>query len=555
MSVDFQLENLKFGHVREIDGHTITVIADKLECHNENKEYTVEIGSYVHLAAPKSDLIGIISGIKVVQTQVTNSNGQLLLEDRKHVLITLVGFLQSGTTFERGIERYPVIGTYTYLLTEAAIESMFSGVFENGIPIGERCQRGGGIEFARIDKLFGRHTAILGTTGSGKSWTVASLLQSAMEVMPSTRLIFLDLHDEYRNAFPEDFSRLGRKVTHLTSHNIKLPYWCLNIDELQELFISTEHSAQNQVAIFKTIVRELRVNYSNDLNISENKLSADTPVYFKFEDLLQRLRDLDTQMVDGSSASTKKQGPFHGKLTNLIMRMETISSDPRYNFLFPSERMDNQGLQELFEELLGFKNKTQMTVIDLSGLPSEILSIIVGILCRLAFEYKYWDLDPQHLPITLVLEEAHNYLPNSDFARHRICIERVERVAREGRKYGLNLMIVSQRPSELNETILSQCGNFITLRLTNPNDQAYVKKLLPDFLAVAIDMLPHLRTGEAIITGEAVELPTRVRIPRPDPHPKSQDVKYEKWWRCGVPNNYSVEQVINRWRQRVRLES
>ena len=430
------------------------------------------------------------------------------------------------------------------------MQSMFEGVIQNGIPIGHRCQRGGGIEYARVDRLFGRHTAVVGTTGSGKSWTVASLLQNSMEILPHTRLIFLDLHDEYRKAFPAYFERLNRKVSHILSQNLKLPYWCLNVDELQELFVSKEHAAPNQVALFRSIIRELRTEQSEKLDIDDNQFSVDTPVYFSFDELLTKLDELNTQMVPG--ATKPKQGPHHGKLSNLIMRMEAIQTDPRYGFLFPKERMDNQGLVELFEELLGFTNNTQMTVIDLSGLPSEVLSVIVGILCRLAFEYKYWDLDPQHLPLTIILEEAHNYLPNSDLARHRICLERVERVAKEGRKYGVHLIVISQRPSELSETVLSQWANFIAMRLTNPNDQQYVRKLLPDFLAVNVDMLPYLRTGEAVLVGEAVELPTRVRIPKPDPQPKSHDVKYYEGWQTGVPDEYSVERVIARWRKRER---
>jgi DNA helicase HerA-like ATPase len=551
MPVDYQVQELKFGHVQEIDGHSVTILADKLECKISETEYAVELGSFINLAAPKSDLIAVVSGIKVVETPGVDDSGKHF-EDRKLVIATLVGFLKNGTTFERGIERYPVIGTEAYLLTEEAMTSMFKGVIEGGIPIGTRCQRGGGKEFARVDKLFGRHTAVLGTTGSGKSWTVASLLQNAMQAMPHTRLLFLDLHDEYRSAFPTAFERLGRKTHHIPSQDLKLPYWCLNADELEELFVSREHVAQNQSALFKSEIRTLRTQQAEELGLDADLLSVDTPVYFSFDKLLDRFNELNMQMVPGAK-SGQKQGPWFGKLSNLVMRMEARKTDPRFGFLFPEERMDNQGLNELFEELLGFADDTQMTIVDLSGLPSDVLSVIVGILCRLAFEYKYWDVDPHNLPLTIVLEEAHNYLPNSDLARHRICLERVERVAKEGRKYGVSLLIISQRPSELSETVLSQCANFIAMRLTNPNDQMYVRKLLPDFLAVSVDMLPYLRTGEAVFAGEAVELPIRVRIePPPDPQPKSHDVKYLKGWTAGVPDGYAVEDVVTRWRKRER---
>ena len=551
MPVDYQVQELKFGHVREIDGHSVTVLADRLECAVNGTEYAVELGSFINLAAPKSDLIVVVSGIRVVETPGTDDSGKPF-EDRKLVTATLVGFLKNGTTFERGVERYPVIGTEAYLLTEEAMASMFKGVVEGGIPIGTRCQRGGGKEFARVDKLFGRHTAVLGTTGSGKSWTVASLLQSAMKAMPHTRLLFLDLHDEYRSAFPTNYERLGRRTHHIPSRDLKLPYWCLNADELEELFVSREHVAQNQSALFKSEIRELRAQQAEGLGLDADLLSVDTPVYFSFDDLLHRFQELNVQKVPGSGTKLK-QGPWFGKLANLVMRMEARKSDPRFGFLFPEGRMDNQGLSELFKELLGFANDTQMTIVDLSGLPSDVLSVIVGTICRLAFEYKYWDVDPHNLPLTIILEEAHNYLPNTDLARHRICLERVERVAKEGRKYGVSLVIISQRPSELSETVLSQCANFVAMRLTNPDDQMYVRRLLPDFLAVSVDMLPYLRTGEAVFVGEAVELPIRVRIePPPDPQPKSHDVKYLKGWTAGVPDGYTVEDVVMRWRKRER---
>lgn len=255
-------------------------------------------------------------------------------------------------------------------------------------------------------------------------------------------------------------------------------------------------------------------------------------------------------MVPGSNRA-EKQGQWYGTLSNLVTRMEARYEDPRYQFLF-SDTTSGTPFEEILSQLFAADGAVQMTIIDLSGLPSEVLSVIVGVLCRLAFEYKYWDSDPNHLPLTLVLEEAHNYLPRSEDARDQICLERVERIAKEGRKYGVSLIVVSQRPSEVSETVLSQCGNFVVLRLTNPTDQAYVRRLLPDFLAVAVDMLPYLRTGEAVLAGEAVEVPTRVRITRPEPTPRSNDVMYQVGWTAGLPNDYHPKTVVDRWRNRLR---
>lgn len=546
MSVAFHEINLKFGVVREVDGASITIVAEELSRRHSGVEYAVELGSFALIASPQSDLIATISSIRM--QEVVEKGTQT---ERKVVVCTLVGFLRDGVRFERGIERYPTVGSGAHLMTAEALNSMFSPT-ENTLEIGERCQRGGGKEQVLIDKMFGRHTAVLGTSGAGKSWTVASLLQAAMGRLPHTRIIFFDLHDEYRSAFPKDFDRLNRKVRHIPSSELRIPHWCLNAEELEALFVSRESTAANQSALLKNVIKDLRLPAGKALGLPEAAISVDTPVFFSFEAFRDKLKELDSEMVPGSRAGAEKQGQWYGKVSNLVTRMESRFDDPRYQFLFSDSKAPGTPFEEVLSTLFGADGTVQMTVLDLSGLPSDVLSIIVGVLCRLAFEYKYWDRDPNLLPLTLVLEEAHNYLPRGDDARDRVCLDRVERIAKEGRKYGVNLIVVSQRPSEVSETVLSQCGNFVVLRLTNPADQGYVRRLLPDFLAVAVDMLPYLRTGEAVLSGEAVEVPTRVRITKPDPTPRSNDVRYQDGWTVGLPEGYSPKNVVTRWRNRTR---
>ena len=201
-------------------------------------------------------------------------------------------------------------------------------------------------------------------------------------------------------------------------------------------------------------------------------MSVNTPIPYSFSKLVELLKERNTEMVPG--ARTEKAGPFNGKLSNLILRLEARRNDPRFAFLFQEQGEQATGLKDLLDELFGVTANSQLAVLDLSGLSSDVLSTVVGVITRLCFEYKYWDDDPNTLPLTLVLEEAHNYLPRGDSARHRICLDRVEQVAKEGRKYGVGLLVISQRPSELSETVLSQCANFVVLRLTNPNDQLYL---------------------------------------------------------------------------------
>jgi len=545
MPVTFHEPNLQFGAVREVDGASVTIMANDLSCRHSGVEYAVELGSFVLIASPQSDLVATISSIRM--QEITEKGAQV---ERKLVACTLVGFLRDGVKFERGIERYPTVGSGAYLMTADALDSMFSPT-EQTLDVGERCQRGGGKEQVLIDKMFGRHTAVLGTSGAGKSWTVASLLQAVMERLPHTHIIFFDLHDEYRTAFPELFQRLDRKVRHISSAELRIPHWCLNSEELEALFVSRESIAANQSALFKSVIKALRLEAGKAAGLAETAISVDTPVFFSFATFREEMKRLDTEMVPGSKAA-EKQGQWYGKLSNLVTRMDSRFEDPRYQFLFSDSRSPGTPFKDVLSSLLGADGSVQMTVLDLSGLPSDILSIIVGVLCRLAFEYKYWDKDPNFFPLTLVLEEAHNYLPRTDDARDRVCLDRVERIAKEGRKYGVNLIVVSQRPSEVSETVLSQCGNFIVHRLTNPADQSYVRRLLPDFLAVAVDMLPYLRTGEAVLSGEAVEIPTRVRITMPQPTPRSNDVRYRDGWSTGLPADYNPEGVVTRWRTRMR---
>ena len=216
--VKFHHKELVFGLVREVDGAAITVSAEVLSRNFKGAEYAVELGAFVMLAGKQSDLIATVSAIRM---QEATERGEKL--ERKLVVCTLVGYLRDGTTFERGIERYPTVGSEAHLMTAEALASMFSPT-EQTLDVGDRCQRGGGKEQVVIDKLFGRHTAILGTSGAGKSWTVASLLQAAMAKLPHTRFVFFDLHDEYRAAFPENFARIGRHVRHIPSTLLRIPH-------------------------------------------------------------------------------------------------------------------------------------------------------------------------------------------------------------------------------------------------------------------------------------------------------------------------------------------
>jgi uncharacterized protein len=311
--INFQEAALKFGGIREVDGASLTILAEELSCHYGGKEYAVELGSFVLIASPQTELIATISAIRM--QEIVEKGEQ---RERRLVVCILVGFLKDGVRFERGIERYPTVGSSAYLMTEIGLNSIFSPTGQT-LEIGDRCQRGGGKEHVIIDKMFGRHTAVLGTSGAGKSWTVASVLQSAMEKLPNTHIVFFDLHDEYRNAFPETFTRLDRKVRHIQSSQLRIPHWCLNSEEIEALFVSRESTAANQSALLKNVLKELRLSGATIAGIEASSINVDTPVFFSFSDLLNEIKRLDNEMVPGAKTGTDKQGQWYGKLSNLGM--------------------------------------------------------------------------------------------------------------------------------------------------------------------------------------------------------------------------------------------
>lgn len=400
------------------------------------------------------------------------------------------------------------------------------------------------------DKFFNKHIAIVGSTGSGKSHTVAKILQKAIfakngeyEGLNNSHIVIFDIHSEYKTAFPE--------ANYIDINNLVLPYWLLNSDELQELFIDTEANDHNQRNIFKEAVVESRKNHFTGAQELKDKIHFDSPLFFDIDEVLAFAKNKNEEMVQG--AKGLKQGPLFGQLTNFVNRLENKLGDKRMEFLLGNDSKDAT-LEDTLKQLIGyFETGSNVTVLDLSGIPFDVLSITVSLISRILFEFGYYykkmreqDGETNNVPLLLVYEEAHKYVPNSDMAKYRASKESIERIAKEGRKYGVSLLLASQRPSEISETIFSQCNNFLALRLTNPNDQNYVKRLLPDTLGGLVDKMPSLRAGECLLIGDAVVLPSIVQIDKCDPSPASSDIPYFQLWKEKWVH-FDVEAVKTLW--------
>lgn len=417
------------------------------------------------------------------------------------------------------------------------------------------------------NRFFNKHIAIIGSTGSGKSHTVAKIIQEAVKQkeagydgLNNSHIIIFDIHSEYKTAFPD--------ANYLDINNLVLPYWLLNSDELQELFIDTEANDHNQRNVFKEAVVENRKANFTGSSTEKDKIHFDSKLYFDIEAVLKVAKDKNEELIDtgetyasGSKKGQPKltQGSLFGRLTNFVNRLENKIGDMRLNFLL-GEKSKSISFEETLKQFISYgDNKSNVTIIDLSGIPFEVLSITVSLISRILFEYGYYYKryrsfkNPEEsinndVPLLLVYEEAHKYVPNSDLSKYRASRESIERIAKEGRKYGVSLLLASQRPSEISETIFSQCSNFIAMRLTNPNDQSYVRKLLPDTLGDLVDKMPSLKAGECLLIGDAVILPSVALISKCEPAPSSNDIPYYKLWKEEW-KDLPFDKIIEEWRK------
>ncbi|REL27759.1 ATP-binding protein [Thalassotalea euphylliae] len=430
------------------------------------------------------------------------------------------------------------------------------------------------------NRFFNKHIAIVGSSGSGKSHTVAKILQKATEVkskeydgLNNSHIAIFDIHSEYSSAFPS--------ANLLGVEQLILPYWLLNSEELEELFLDTDANDHNQRNVFReAIVLNKKHNFSGDPSAKE-RVHYDSPLYFDIEEVLNYIKNRNNEKkdkenninwVDGDEfvfgeetahrlfkgelipKGTSATGTLNGKLINFINRLENKIYDKRLDFLVGT-KTKGVTFEDTIQSITGYKDvsRANVTIFDVSGIPFEVLSICVSLISRLIFEVGYYNRKfrqkvgkEQNAPILVVYEEAHKYAPKSGLSKYRASKEAIERIAKEGRKYGVTLLLASQRPSEISETIFSQCSSFISMRLTNKDDQNFVKRLLPDTVGDITNILPSLTEGEALLIGEAVSVPSLIKVDKCDLPPSSTDIKYLDEWRDEW-KDVAFESLIKTW--------
>jgi DNA helicase HerA-like ATPase len=340
-------------------------------------------------------------------------------------------------------------------------------------------------------------------------------------------------------------------VRHVDARELEIPYWLMTYAELCDLLIDqTDYSAHNQTAVFREVLGSLRNAEGKKLGLARTTL--DTPVHFDLLALRKSVEDRNGLVPSGSTGKPIK-GPLTGSFDNFLMRLDSRLNDVRYDFLLkPKSRNTSASLSSLLRDFVGLgSKKAAVTVIDLSPVPFDVRPTVAAQIGRLAFEFNYWNPQYREFPILLICEEAHAYIPRAAESQFTGSRKSMERIAKEGRKYGVGLAVVSQRPHEVSETVLAQCGTFICLRITNPDDQGYVRSLVPESEGDLVSLLAGLGRGEALVLGEAVPLPTRVQFDRPSPAPNSDDVDFYAKWKDG-PADLDVDDIVKRWRSQER---
>lgn len=508
-------------------------------------------GSFVELSLPNGSLLCLVTETRMREASIGASeikaaavDGELLIEQVTRQLVTIpVGTLGADGSFERGTNVLPTVNAPVFAVLPKTINQVYSSFAEGDFSLGRLSLLPDQEAKMNLDAFLGRHAAILGQTGGGKSWTVASILQK-ISAFPQSTVLLLDLHGEYSQAFGDD-------AEVISATDIEMPYWLMNAEELLGLMIDrAESSAPNQNAKFKELLQAAKENHPENAKLGLEKITIDTPVYFDLDSIIQKFKRLDTEMQPKTTGNGLKQGPLYGQFTRLLMRLESRLNDRRYDLIFRPKKYNTSGsMDDLFRKLLGEEasNRKKIVVLDLSPVPFDVRGSLISLTLRCLFDFSYWynRVNGERYPIAIFADEAHIYL--SGASTDQAPRESAEKIAKEGRKYGISLTVISQRPREMSSTILSQCGSFLCLRISNPDDQAYVRNLLPDSVRGITSMFSSLRRGEAILIGDSMMMPTRIKVDRPEPAPNSNDASFVKLW-SDEPGDLNVAAVLGAWR-------
>ncbi len=490
-----------------------------------------QVGSQVKMRA------GAYLLIASVRTMSMDQNGAIVAD---------IDFLGEGDEdaqtgrihhFRRGVTRYPTPGTEIYPVSSHDMRQIYAADERPNVEIGTVYPTADTRAALYVDSMLGKHFALLGSTGTGKSTSAALILHRICDLSPQGHIVMIDPHGEYGAAFASNGAVYDVS-------NLALPYWLMNFEEHCEVFVTSQGADRT---IDSDILAKclLAARMKNRLAESIGRLTVDSPVPYLLSDLTTILQNEMGKLDKGTNSL-----PY----MRLKTKIDEIKADPRYSFMF-SGMLVADTMQAFIAKIFRLpSNGKPISIIDVSAMPSDITSTVVSVLSRLVFDYAIWSRDEPQRPILLVCEEAHRYIPNSTIGAGQAVRKILERIAKEGRKYGVSLGLITQRPSDLAEGVLSQCGTIISMRLNNDRDQAFVKAAMPEGARGFLDSIPALRNREAIICGEGVAVPIRVSLDNLEEsrRPASSDPSFTELWRQTGGEADILDRTITRWRSQGR---
>jgi Helicase HerA, central domain len=523
-------------------------------------------------------LIGMVESVARSTSRGPSSNGTPAVGAAGVLRAMLIGTLDAASTgdvFKRGAGSFPAVGSECHLI-EGDLLRRFMSILGENVPPDERLALGrfvaerSAVAIADGNRLFQRHAALLGSTGSGKSWTVALMLERASQLAHPNIIVF-DMHGEYapltRGTAERPPIARGLRVAgpgdRTDSDDVLfVPYWLLDRDEALSLILDeTDPDAPNQAIRFSDHVHKLKVSALLEEGYEETAatVTVDSPVPYRLQNLLAWLTADDEEKIVKQPSGDVVPGPYHGRLTRFISRLQARLADGRYAFMFnpPDECLEYDWLVKTAGVLLDTSDGPGIKVIDFSEVPAEAVPVVAGVLARLLYDIQFWTDAEHRTPLCFVCDEAHLYMPTPEGKgpTHREALRAFEQIAKEGRKYGVGLMIVSQRPADVSRTVLAQCNNFIVLRLTNDQDQSVIAQLVPDSLTRLTDVLPLLDVGEALLLGDALLLSTRVKVDPPAVAPASATRAFWNDWASQPSSENAIVGGVEALRRQMRPSS
>ena len=543
-------KQVEIGRIRNV-GYAVATISINKSVIRNNQLHLAQIGTILKIVTSKSIVVAMVGSLKI------GSEDEEGMSDGCLAQLNIMGEITTNETtrttrFFRGVRSFPVIGEAVYNMSPQELTLIFNRENEACIEVGRLQQDSSIVAKVRIDDLLSKHFAIIGSTGSGKSCTVALVLQAILDENPMGHVVLFDPHNEYSKSF-------GNRAEVIDQNSLDLPLWIFDFVETCELLCSDiEDHAREETEILHDLLLKAKRLYDRSLrtgNLStqvkfddieaelqrSTHITLDSPVPYRIRDVLKLI---DHEM--GKLENSNNLQPYK----RLKRRIATLIADPRYQFIFK-----NQASARPIEEIIGriFRLPVQgkpISCLDFSGIPSEALNIVVSVVSRLAFELATWS--ERKLPILLVCEEAHRYIPRDKSLGFHSTRRIIGRIAKEGRKYGVSLGIISQRPSELEPSTLSQCSTIFSMRLSNELDQNFVRAAVPDGAAELLSFLPSLGTAETMVFGESVNLPMRVILNTlaEEYRPHSSSAKFTELWKNDMATPELMGKVFDRWRAR-----